>query len=586
MSAAADVARRVRRTLRPQDPGAARALASEIGVPEAFARVLVARGHRDAASARAWLEPSPETLHDPFGLAGLPEAVERLAASARRGARVVVFGDYDCDGVGAIAILTTALRRLGADARAFVPHRLRDGYGLKPASLRKALDEHEPEGIVTVDCGITAVEPVAEATARGVYVVITDHHLPPAALPQGAVLVDPKIPGCSYPFKDLCGAGIAFKLAEALLLREGARVGLDDAARGRWRASLAKVAALSTIADMVPLVGENRALVAWGLGGLAEKRGPGLAALLAKSGVPPGKRPSARDVAFRIAPRLNAAGRIDHATKALELLTTDDPARASLLAEELERSNDERRALQERVVATVLRRLERTFDPARDALVLEAGPASEGWHKGVLGIAASRVAQDVRRPVLLLAVDGETASGSGRTWGRVPLFERLEPVARRHARDFGGHHAALGLSLPAERLEVFRDEARAAFAASRDEAEWEEELLLDAALDPAEADAPLATALRRLEPHGMGNPKPLFLLEGLSWDGRAREIGERGLRLVLTAGDRKLPAVGWHLATMPRPERAGVFDVAANLAMDSFTGEPTLTVLDLARRGA
>lgn len=586
MSVAVEAGRRVRRTIRPQDPAAAGDLARALGVPVAMARVLVARGLADPASARAWLEPSPDTLHDPFGLAGLPEAVERLAASARRGARIVVFGDYDCDGVGALAILTTALRRLGADARAFVPHRLRDGYGLKPASLRRALEEHDPEGIVTVDCGITAVAPVAEATARGIYVVVTDHHLPPAALPQGAVLVDPKIPGCTYPFKELCGAGIAFKLAEALFVREGERVGLDPATRRRWLASFAKVAALSTIADMVPLVGENRVLVAWGLSGLAEKRGPGMAALLARAGVPAGKKPSSRDVAFRIAPRLNAAGRIDHAAKALELLTTGDPARASALADELERSNDERRLLQERVVATVLRRLEKTFDAARDALVVEAGPAADGWHKGVLGIAASRVAQETRRPVLLLAVDGDTASGSGRTWGSVPLFERLEPVARKHAREFGGHHAALGLSLPAEHLEAFQEDARAAFASARDEAEWDEELLIDSRLDPAEADAALAVALGALEPHGMGNPKPLFLLEGLVWDGRAREIGERGLRLAFDAGGRRMPAVGWNLATLPRAERAGVFDVAANLALDSYTAEPTLTVLELSRRPA
>ena len=196
MSVRARAPRLVRRTLRPQQAEAAARLSRELGLPAAAARVLSARGFEDVEAARRHLAPAPDELHDPFAMAGLPAAVERLAATARRGGRVVVFGDYDCDGVGALAILTTALRKLGADARPFIPHRLHDGYGLRAPTLRRALEEHDPEGVVTVDCGITAVETVAEATGRGVYVVVTDHHLPPAALPEGAVLVDPKLPGC------------------------------------------------------------------------------------------------------------------------------------------------------------------------------------------------------------------------------------------------------------------------------------------------------------------------------------------------------------------------------------------------------
>ena len=321
--------------LRGQETAAASRLAESLGIPPAAARVLAARGFADAASARAWLEPAPDRLHDPFGMAGLPEAVSRLSDSARRGARVVVFGDYDCDGVGALAILTTVLTRLGADARPFIPHRVSDGYGLKPDTLRRVLAEHRPEGIVTVDCGITAWASVEDATRSGVYVIVTDHHLPPERLPRGAVLVDPKLPGCSYPFKDLCGAGIAWKLAEALLFRAGEAAGLSSAAGAAWRASLAKIAAISTIADVVPLTGENRILVSWGLAGLSEPRSPGLLALMKRAGIPPGRGPTAREVAFRIAPRLNAAGRLDHARRALELLTTPDAARAERLADEL-----------------------------------------------------------------------------------------------------------------------------------------------------------------------------------------------------------------------------------------------------------
>jgi single-stranded-DNA-specific exonuclease len=573
--------RLVRRQLRPQHPGAADRLTRELGLPAAAARVLAARGFEEVESARAHLAPAADALHDPFAMAGLPAAVERLASTARRGGRVVIFGDYDCDGVGALAILTTVLRRLGADARPFIPHRLHDGYGLRAPTLRRALEQHDPEGIVTVDCGITAVETVAEATGRGVYVVVTDHHLPPATLPEGAILVDPKLPGCRYPFKELCGAGLAWKLAEALLIHSGEPVGIDAAARRRWLASLAKIAALSTVADMVPLTGENRVLVSWGLSGLADPRAPGLAALLRRAGVPAGRAPSTREVAFRIAPRLNAMGRLDHAARAFELLTTSDPARAEVLADEIEAANDERRSVQERVVEAVLARLAGRFDPAREAIVVEAGEAADGWHRGVLGIAASRVAKEVARPALLLAREGEVMSGSGRTHGKTPLFERLAPVARRYTPEFGGHAAALGLTLPAASFEAFRDDLRAAFAEARDEEEWADELLVDTEAEAPEADDSLARALERLEPHGQENPKPLLRFRGLEWDGRGRAVGERGLRISLSSNGRRVEAVGWTLADIPPASRAGRVDVAGNLAIDSYTGRPGLTVLDL-----
>jgi single-stranded-DNA-specific exonuclease len=582
VSARVRVPRSVRRRLRAQNPEAAARFARDLGLPAAAARVLAARGFDDVEAARAHLAPAPDGLHDPFGMGGLPEAVERLAATAERGGRIVVFGDYDCDGIGALAILTTTLRRLGADARPFIPHRLHDGYGLRAPALRRALEEHQPEGIVTVDCGITAVETVAEATRRGVYVVVTDHHLPPASLPEGAVLVDPKLPGCRYPFKDLCGAGLAWKLSEALLIHSGPRAGVDAAARRRWLASLAKIVALSTVADMVPLTGENRVLVSWGLSGLAEPRAPGLAALLRRAGVSPGRAPSTREVAFRIAPRLNATGRIDHAARAFELLTTSDPARAERLADEIEAANEERRAVQERLVETVLARLETSFDPASDAVIVEAGPAAEGWHRGVLGIAASRIAQLVGRPALLLSVDGDTVSGSGRSFGRTPLYERVAPVASRYTSEFGGHAAALGLTLPRSSWEAFREDLRTAFAAARDDEEWSNELHVDTEVEAAEADGTLARALERFEPHGQENPKPLFLLRGLEWDGRGRPVGDAGLRVAFASAGRRLDAVGWNLAEIPAGGRAGRWDVAANLAIDSFTGQAGLTVVDLA----
>lgn len=571
---------RVTRRLRPHDAGAAALLVRELGVAAPLARVLAARGFSSPAEARAWLQPDPASLHDPFGMGGMEAAVARLADACRRGARVVVFGDYDCDGIGALAILTTTLKRLGADAVPFLPHRLRDGYGLRSETLRRVLDEHAPEGIVTVDCGITAVEPIREAVERGAFVIVTDHHLPPEELPTGAVLLNPRLPGCSYPFKELAGAGIAWKLSEALLTADGARVGLDGKAVRSWLASLAKVAALSTVADMVPLTGENRILVSWGLAGLAEPRSPGLTALLSRSSVRAGKSPSVHDVAFRIAPRLNASGRIDHAFRALELLTTADAVRAGQLADEIEGANTERRRMQERVVAAALERLETTFDPDRDALVVEAGSPEDGWHRGVLGIAASKVAQTLSRPVLLLSREDGRVGGSGRTWGRTPLHERIAPVARRHEAEFGGHHAAIGISVAASAFEAFRNDAKETFARSRDEEEWSVVLEADAPLRASEVTPELVEHLGRLEPHGMGNPRPLFLLRSLAWNGRGRPVGERGLRLAFEGEGVRLDAVGWTLGSIPMGSRAGTWDVLANVAHDSFLDRPALTVLD------
>ncbi len=573
----------IRHLLKPQNPKAADLLAQEIGIPHALARVLAARGVTEADAGRRHLDPAGGRLHDPFEMAGVSEAAEKLAATARRGGRVVVFGDYDCDGVGAVAILTTVLRRLGADPRPFIPHRLNDGYGLRSETLERAIGDHRPEGIVTVDCGITALEPIEATVRRGLYVIVTDHHLPAAQLPAGGILVDPKLPGCGYPFKDLCGAGIAWKLAEALLVRDGARVGIGEPERGAWMASLSKIVALATIADMVPLTGENRTLTSRGLAGLSDPRSPGLAALLRRASIPIGRAPTPSEVAFRIAPRLNAAGRVDHAYASLELLTTTDRGRADELAGQLEAANTERRALQGRVVESVRKRLETSFDPDRDSLIVEAGTPEEGWHRGVLGIAASKIAAEFRRPVLLLSREGENVSGSGRSWGTTPLHERLAPVAGRWATSFGGHARALGLSVPAGVWEAFREEARGAFDALRDDAEWIPEVEIDTVLASREADLPLARSLARLEPHGIGNPRPVFLLRSLTWDGRGRPVGENGVRFAFGSGEGRIEAVGWSLGSRPRAERAGTFDVVANLADDPFTGGASLTVLGLER---
>ncbi|HZI66189.1 MAG TPA: DHH family phosphoesterase, partial [Thermoanaerobaculia bacterium] len=356
----------------PAPADAVSALAHEAGVPPVIARLLLSRGIGSAAEADLFFRPDESHLYDPFRLAGVGEAAERLVSAARSGRRIVVFGDYDVDGVTAVAQLKAALTRAGAAPIAFIPHRLKDGYGFTPETVRRVIGELAPSVIVTVDCGITAVEGVACAREAGVDVIVTDHHVVPDRVPEGVVIVNPRMPGSAYPCADLSGSGVAFKLAQAIARTAGVSLSTD---------SLLRAACLGTIADVVPLTGENRTIAALGLAALARPRAPGLVALLESCGIAPGCAPTSEEVAFRIAPRLNAAGRLDTAELALALFEERDPSRARGIAADLCARNSERQSIERRVVLAARDRIERDFDPERDALIVE-GDAS--WHRGVL----------------------------------------------------------------------------------------------------------------------------------------------------------------------------------------------------------
>jgi single-stranded-DNA-specific exonuclease len=547
----------------PEDRDAVRRLSAG-GIPEPIARILASRGFDDAA-AREFLSPSLDRTPDPFAMKGMEAAVGALVSAARRGERIVIFGDYDVDGVTAVAQLRAVFRALGADAVPFLPHRVRDGYGLKPETFRKVFAEHRPRAIVTVDCGITAVEAVAEAARAGVAVVITDHHLPPDVLPDGAAVVNPKQPGCGYPFKDLCGSGVAFKIAQAIIRREG--LSLSER-------SLAKVAALGTIADIVPLLAENRAIVAEGLAALADPRAPGLKALLAEAGIE-GRAPTSEEIAFRVGPRLNAAGRLDTADLALSVFEEREPVRAAEIARALSERNAERQGHERRVVAEARRRVLDSGE-APDGIVIEADAA---WPRGVLGIAASRLAREFRCPVFLFAVDGDRAVGSGRSIPGLSMHEVLSEM-RDHLLEFGGHAQACGGAVEAGRFTGFRERARAVFRERLASVDRRPVVRIDAELPLEGADERLVTGLARLEPHGEGNPRPVFLARGL----RARErrpVGERGTRCLVSSGGATRKAIAWGLSARDEGLADAPFDAAFHVRRDGWSGGVELEIVGI-----
>ncbi len=516
----------------PRDAAGVERLRAAAGVSATLAHLLLRRGIEDAAAARRFLVPDEGGLHDPSLLLGAESAADLLVSTARRGKRVVVFGDYDVDGVTAVAQLSASLRRIGADAAAFIPHRLRDGYGLKPDTVRRVIAELSPATIVTVDCGITAAEGVACAREAGVEVIVTDHHLVPDALPAGAVVVNPKQPGCPYPYKELAASAISMKIAQSVARRAAVSLSRD---------SLLRAACLGTIADLVPLTGENRVIAALGLRALAEARAPGLRALLAEAGLEPGTSPTAEDVAFRVAPRLNAAGRLDTAHLALSLFEERDAGRAEETARELSARNGQRQSLERRVVAEARERIERHADPADSALILEG---DAGWHRGVLGIAASRLAREYHRPVLLFGLEGERASGSGRSIAGVSLHAILKELAA-YFIEFGGHDQAVGATLPADRFQAFRAEARALFAARIEPSALVRGEDAETELPLEKLSAELVEELTALEPHGAGNPRPVFLARGLEASAPFLPVGASGLRGRLRKPGGSVACIAW-----------------------------------------
>jgi single-stranded-DNA-specific exonuclease len=549
------------------------ALAHGLGVAHALAALLARRGLETPEAARRFLRPTLDDLAPPGALAGMTEAVAAIRQAVRAGTGILVHGDYDVDGQCATTLLTRALRAAGARVTPFLPHRLRDGYDLGTAGIAAARAAGAGL-IITCDCGITALDAVDMGRAAGIEVVITDHHLPGPTLPRARAIVDPQREDDTSGLGSLCGTGIAFKLVQALVPELGLPANLPY--------HFLDLVALATVADIVPLVGENRVLVRQGLKLLSDSRWPGIRALIRASGLE-GREIRAGQVGFILAPRLNAAGRVGDANDGLRLLLTDDEAEAARLAAMLERLNAERQGLDQRILEEAISQVERERDPGRDtALVL----ASETWHPGVVGIVASRVVERYGRPAFLIALDGEIGKGSGRSISRFDLHAALHRCGDLLER-FGGHHMAAGLTLRRDRLDAFRERFAAVARESLSDFDLGPEQRVDLVLDLGEINPDLERLCRYLEPCGMGNPSPVFGTRSVRLEA-ARRVGSGHLKATLATPGGRLPAIGFHWAD--RAPSTEVVDAAYRLEQNEFQGEITLqariVALTVAEAGA
>jgi single-stranded-DNA-specific exonuclease len=537
------------------------ALAASLRIPTAAAKVLVGRGLADADCARRFLNPSLDDLLDPLLMRGMQPAIDRIRRAIQANEKILIYGDYDVDGTTSVVLLTKAVQLAGGAAGYHVPHRLNEGYGMRPEVVETAA----ARGVtlmISVDTGIRAAEVVARATELGIDTIVTDHHLPDSALPPAVAVLNPNQPDCAYPEKNLCGAGVAFKLAQGLL----ATMGWPEAKLRKVTESFLKMVAIATVADVVPLTGENRVMVKHGLDGLGDVRNVGLRALLDVAGFTDGAKPSARQVAFQIAPRLNAAGRMDTAKTVIDLFLGADPARARELAQQLHDQNAERR-LVEVEIREVCEKIH--VGEATAALVYYGAD----WHRGVLGIVASRLVERFHRPVFVLgrnAADG-MAQGSGRSIPAFHLLEALESMSELFVK-FGGHMHAAGVTLDAARVEEFRERFNAFAAARLRPEDFLPRLEIDAVLELREITDDAIAGIFALAPFGHGNQPPLFAALGVEVASPPVVMKEKHLRVTVRQNGRTLVLKAFNCA-----ERAVEFtpgarvDVAFQLEEDSYS---------------
>ena len=548
-----------------------RTLQRTLNLPAPLCRLLAIRGHEAPEAAKSFLRPLLASLHDPGGLLDADVAARRLARAISEDEVVVVHGDYDMDGIAAAALLTLWIRALGGRAEAIVPDRARHGYDLSAAGVARAA-ARGARVLVTVDCGIVALDPVLQAVEAGMDVIVSDHHTPGPVLPAAHAVVNPNRADCPYPNKYLCGAGVAFKVGQLVAGMLGRPP--DES----WQ--YLDLVALATIADQVALQGENRVLARYGLRALADTSRPGLRALMERAGVGAGKRVDSAAVAFALAPRINAAGRVGDAEDALRLLLTMDPAEARALAGTLEHNNSTRKDVERRTTEEVFAALEGSCDPARDRGLVVAG---DGWHPGVIGIVASRVVERFHLPAVVIALDEDGGRGSARS---IPAFDLYSAIAEcaEHLDRFGGHHQAAGMDIGTDRVAAFRDAFQAVARRRLGTAKPRPVLAADTEIALHEVDLELNHYLSYLGPFGRENPDPVFVTRRVRVAAPPRVLngGHLKFRMVGDGKESRRPgrrpaslnAIGFGLADkLPGDSlQGGPVDVAFTLLENTFRG--------------
>ena len=538
----------------PVDPAVSRQLAEELSVAPFIAELLVRRGFATAPEAADFLDPRLKSLSDPFALTDMDRAVDRLLAAVDRQERIVLYGDYDVDGVTSLALLTRVLRAFGGKPECFLPLRADEGYGLSADGVARCIETFHPQLLVAVDCGTSSVAEIAALKADGVDAIVIDHHEIKGALPDCVALVNPKR---GEGFHYLCSVGLVFKVAHALLKRR-------PLAHFDLREHLDLVA-LGTVADLVPLQDENRILVKHGLLRLGRTNSVGLRELMDVAAVRPPLTPS--DVGFKIGPRMNAAGRLGTAEEALELLLTEDRSRARTIAADLDVQNRERRSVEDQVLVQAEKQLAEWFDAERHSAIVVGG---DGWHPGVVGIVASRLLRQHHRPSLVIGFDEQgMGKGSGRSIDGLSLVYALTKCGA-HLEKYGGHEMAAGLTLRRESFEDFRDAFRDCAREILSAEQLQERLHLDVEITLGDINFELLAQYCSLQPFGMGNRQPTFFARGVTLAGEPRVMKEKHLSLLLRQGGDEYRAV-WFGAVSEKLPRLP-WDIAFNIERNEYQG--------------
>ncbi len=534
-------------------------IAKKLGIPLPIAQVLANRKVLSPEEAEAFLFGTLDDLHDPYLLPGVDKAVERIISAVRQKERILVFGDYDVDGVLSVVILLKALKSLGAEVEYFIPERLKDGYGIKEDHL-KIVWGKKARLVISVDCGIKSLDFAAKAKAGGVDVIITDHHLPGDTLPDAAALINPVLEDSAYPYKALAGVGVVYKLLQALLSREGKASALPH---------YVKMVAIGTIADVAELRGENRLLVKQGLIGLEKTSNLGLRSLLENCGLQK-KRITEVDIGFRIAPRINAAGRMGAADAAVRLFFTEDEEESYRLALWLNEVNAQRQEEEERIYNEAFSRVKKnSLDQRYKLLVL----GCEKWHRGVIGIVASKLKDFFYRPVLLFHYEDGKAHGSGRSISELSLIHCLDEC-REFFLDYGGHTLAVGCILMRDRLDLFKQKINSVVEQRLGDEELRKRIRIDAQINLSEIDRSFIENFHRLTPFGVGNPKPVFLTRGVEIINTPQLIQDKHLKFLVRQSGRTFETLGWEKAEwIPEIQRGNRVDLVYSLQSSTFLGE-------------